>query len=90
MHDKKQLEELLAFVRTQRGKEGNFESIYNKLVEECKATSDEGYRNQLGEIKEKQAATYRQAKEAGAVAWPEFENFVSEFEKTITSMLKEK
>lgn len=86
--NKKQLEDLLAYIREQRSNEGHFEALYTRLVQEAGSNNDEEYRTSLQEIKQKQVTTYRQASQKGAAAWPEFENFVSEFEKTTTEALK--
>ena len=80
--DKAHLEEIATFIREHRSNESNFEKLYAKLEEE---TNNEGageaYRTTLAEVKEKSAAEYRKAKETGGTAWPEFEKFVTEFER---------
>jgi hypothetical protein len=88
--DKKHLEDLAAFIRENRGNESNFEKLYRKLQEEATNGNGTGtYANDLEEIKEKSAMEYRKAKETRDTAWPEFEKFVGDFEKTITDALKE-
>lgn len=85
---KEQLEEVVAFIREHRSNENNFEKLHAKLQEETKK-EDATYTTQLKEVGEKSAAEYRKAKETGGTAWPEFEKFVSEFEKTVIDALKE-
>ena len=85
---KEQLEEVSAFIREHRSNESNFEKLYAKLEEETKK-EDATYASQLKEISDKAAAEYRKAKENGGTAWPEFEKFVSEFERTVVDALKE-
>jgi hypothetical protein len=85
---KVQLEEVTAFIREHRSNESNFEKLYAKLEEQTRE-DNKTYTSQLLEIKEKSAEEYRKAKETGGTAWPEFEKFVSEFEKTVIDALKE-
>lgn len=91
---KERLEEVLGFIRQHRSNESNFEVLYTKLEEECAVANNsesgnEGsYLANLNEAKEKHADVYRQAKEQKSSAWPEFENFVSEFETSVTEELK--
>ena len=85
--DKAQLEELAAFIREHRSSESNFELLVNKLNEA--SNGDNHLAAPLSEIKEKLIPPYEKAKEAGGTAWPEYEKFVSEFEKTITEALRE-
>ena len=88
--NKKHLEEVLAYIRQHRGNEANFEALYTKLVEECDLnTAYVNYKKNLEDIKEKQAEAYRQTNKTNGTAWPEFENFVSEFERAITAAMKE-
>jgi hypothetical protein len=92
---KERLEQVLGFIRQHRSNESNFETLYAKLEEECVvANKDETgnentYLSSLNETKEKHADVYRQAKEQKSNAWPEFENFVSEFETSVTAAMKE-
>jgi len=85
---KTHLEEVADFIKQHRNNEGNFELIYAKLEEEAGAVDNSDYTSSLQEIKEKAAPEYKKAKEKGGTAWPEFEKFVSEFEKTVTAALK--
>lgn len=88
---KKHLEELAHFIRAHRSKEGSFETLYEKLVEEAQWAQDNGldqsYSDALHETLEKYAATYQQNKDNGNHSWAEFENFVSHFEVAVTEAL---
>jgi hypothetical protein len=89
--NKTHLEDVAAFLREHRSSESNFDKLYAKLEEEsAKGTADADYQQALSEIKEKSIPTYQKAKEAGGTAWPEFEKFVSEFERTVTEALRDK
>lgn len=83
--EKNQLEEVAAFLRQHRGNESNAEAIYQKLEEAMAGSTNEAYTQSLADVKEK-ASEYRKAKETGGSAWPEFENFVSEFEKAVVAI----
>jgi hypothetical protein len=94
MAAKQQLEELAAFIRANRAAESNFEILLQKLTEACNAEATEGgdaaqngYLSLLQEVRDKYAKTYRQSKEKGTSAWPEFENFVTHFEKGVMGAL---
>src|SRR4028118_961010 len=81
----KSLEEARDFIHQYRSNENNFEKLYAKLEEELShAEAGKPYATSLAEIKGKQVVEYRQAKKSGVEAWPEFEKFVSQFERTIT------
>jgi len=86
-------EETKDFIRQHRSNETNFETLVQKLDAEIAATQQNGgtgtYAESLQELKEKKAAEYRIAKEESGSAWPEFEKFVSEWEKAITASMKE-
>ena len=84
-----QFRDTLLFICDNRGNEASFEDLYQKLLDELRdEESSSAYREKLEEIKEKQAEVYRQAKDIQGSAWPEFENFVSEFEKAVTHFSK--
>ena len=91
---KERLEQVLEFIREHRSNESNFGKLYAKLEEECavagsnQAGNENTYLENLKAAKEKQADVYRQAKEQKGSAWPEFENFISEFETSVTEALK--
>ena len=88
--DKQHLEELTGFIREHRSNESNFNLLYAKLeAETAERNGQAGYTNSLIEVKEKTADEYHKAKETHGSAWPEFEKFVSDFEKTVTEALRE-
>ncbi len=89
MNDKKHLEEILVFIRQHRSDEANFEKQYQKLDDELlNEQPDQSYIQNLKEIKEKQSEEFRQTKQNGGSAWPEFEKFVTEFERTLTEEIR--
>lgn len=79
------LEELKHFIRDHRNSEGNFELLIRKLDDELKNNHNDNiaYKEALQEIKTKQVEEYSIAKSKGGSTWPEFENFVSAFEKAL-------
>lgn len=79
---KKQLEETAAFIREHRSNESSFSMLYAKL-EEAAGNADGEYKERLEELREKQATEYNTAKDKGGKAWPEFEKFVSGFERAV-------
>lgn len=93
MPDKKHLEAIAQFIREHRNSEGHFQLLYEKLMAEQQAAQQErtaaenSYAASLAEIMEKQASLYQQKKEKGISAWPEFEAFVSHFEKAVLQAL---
>ena len=90
---KSQLESFLAFIKDRRSDESNFEEINRKLetiLQTTQGDQQEGttFIDNLTDIKEKQAEEYKKAKEVGGTAWPEYEKFVSQLERSITEALK--
>lgn len=87
---KEHLQQVLEFIREHRSTEGGFTPIHSKLEEEL-STAEPGseYYTTLQETKEKHLEAYTTARGQGGSAWPEYENFVAEFEKGITAALKE-
>jgi len=80
----KHLEEVAAFIKEHRSNEAAFEKLYSRLNEESEMPgSDDAYKNNLLEVKEKSVEEYRKAKEINGTAWPEFEKFVTGFEKAV-------
>lgn len=77
-------EEVLEQIREYRSNEMNFEKIYGLLEKELDR-SDGAYRESLEEVKEKEVEVYRKSRESGGTAWPEFEKFVSAFERAMAS-----
>ena len=86
--DKSQLDELAVFIREHRSSESNFDKLSNKLDEAANNGSGD-FSSSLSEVKEKLIPPYQKARETGGSAWPEFEKFVSEFEKTVTEAIRE-
>lgn len=80
--EKKELEETAAFLRQHRSNESNFATLYARLEAEI-GKAGGNYKTLLQDVREKGAAEYRSAKESAGTAWPEFENFVSGFEKAV-------
>ncbi|MFN2458263.1 MAG: hypothetical protein ABR502_08700 [Chitinophagaceae bacterium] len=63
--------------------------MYQKIEEDLRnPESDPGYIRNLQGIKTKQAEAFRKTKEGGSSAWPEFEKFVSDFERVLTETLR--
>ncbi|MDB5196809.1 MAG: hypothetical protein JWP88_1180 [Flaviaesturariibacter sp.] len=72
---------LLHFIRGHRGDEAHFYTLYDRLVKNI--SPDEAPLQAMKEEGEKAAAVYINAKEKSGSAWPEFENFVSLYEKSL-------
>jgi hypothetical protein len=86
--NKQHLDQVLEFIRQHRSNEANFDTLNTKLEEEhANEKNPQQYVQALKDIKEKQAEEYRKNKSMGGSAWPEFEKFVSQFEKAITEAL---
>lgn len=81
------MKDVAAFLREHRSNESNFEKIYKRLQEEERQPgTDPDYKAALRDAKDR-AEEYQTAKQKG-VAYPEFEKFVSEFEKAVTQRLQ--
>lgn len=74
---------ILAFIRQHRGDESHFTVLHNRLLGD--ESADDSTLQPLKEEGEKLADVYKNAKEKSGTAWPEFENFVSFYEKSLTS-----
>jgi hypothetical protein len=86
-------DDFLQRIREQRSSESNFEGLYQTLVSATKAAEDSNntaLAAELKEVNEKYAAEYQKVKETGGSAWPEFEKFVTQFERALTSAKHEK
>ncbi|HYO21336.1 MAG TPA: hypothetical protein VER36_02955 [Flavisolibacter sp.] len=83
--DKAHLEEVAAYIREHRSNEENFEKLNAKLKEEA-VNNTPGLSMQDIQTR---ADEYRKAKETGGSAWPEFEKFVSQFEKAVVEAIRE-
>lgn len=84
-------EEFLLKIREHRSSEGAFETLLGVLTKAKNFAKQSGntiLADELNEVDEKYAAEYRKAKEIGGSAWPEFEKFVSQFEKSLTDANK--
>lgn len=88
--DKTHADELAEFIREHRSSEGNFDKLYAKLNEEANSNNNDGeYSTSLSEIQDNLLPAYQAAKETGGTAWPEFEKFVTAFEKAVTAVKRE-
>lgn len=74
------IQDLKNFIRQHRSDEANFEKIFDKLKQE------DSFLSHHADIMQK-AEEYKTAKETRQEAWPEFEKFITEIEK---SLLEEK
>lgn len=84
-------EEIMQTIREHRSSESNFDKLCQELEKAIVAAeTNTSLVSDLQEVKEKYAAEYQKAKETGGSAWPEFEKFVTQFERTLTSANKEK
>jgi hypothetical protein len=81
------LEEIQQTIRNNRSSESNFSLLVAELDKAIAASESSGQSNlatDLKEVKEKYAPIYLEAKESSGTAWPEFENFVTQFERCLT------
>jgi len=84
-------QDYLQQIREHRSSEGNFETLCGVLQEAktfAQQNKNETLTDELNEVDEKYASEYRKAKEVSGNAWPEFEKFVSQFEKSLTEANK--
>lgn len=90
MRDIDHLHEVAAFIRGCRSNEAAFEQVCVALVKETVAqASDNSYKSNLPEVKEKAAEEYKKAKEVSGTAGPEFKKFVTGFEKAVLQAANE-
>ena len=85
-------DEILQVIRENRSSEANFDRLLQQLEQALVLAQNNNNATvvtALQDVKEKYAAEYRKAKEAGGTAWPEFENFVTQFERSLTTAGKE-
>lgn len=87
--DEQQLDATLAFIRKHRSNEANMPQILARLDDVLQVIdpNSELYA-ELSTIKGKQLPAYQDAKAASGNPWPEFENVVSHFERSLTAALK--
>ncbi len=84
------LKDLLQFIREHRSNAINFGKLKERLDAELRNTAnDTAYFTALTETKEKYAAAYAEALEHGGSAWPEYEAFISHFERNVVAASKE-
>lgn len=79
-------------IREHRSSESNFAALHQTLEAATKAAEESNNATlaaELKEVNEKYAAEYQKAKETNGNAWPEFEKFVTQFERALTSAKKE-
>ena len=87
--DQQHLQALLEDIRQHRSNEANFDTLMGLLETELGSEALESeYEKSLQDVKNKQAEEYRRAKEGNASAWPEFEQFFSQFETAVLSASK--
>jgi hypothetical protein len=85
-------EEIRQVVRDNRSSESNFDLIVQQLDKSIALAQTENksaLAGELQEVKEKYAAEYEKVKETGSTAWPQFEKFVTHFERTLTQAAKD-
>lgn len=82
------LEDTAVFIREHRSNEASFEKLVAKM--ETLAGEAAGKEQKLDmETVKARAEEYKKAREERPTAWPEFEKFVTEFERAINDALKE-
>lgn len=82
----------MRIVREHRSSESNFTTLHQTLLSAQKAATESNnttLADELNEVEEKYVATYTKARETGGTAWPEFEKFVTEFERALTGARKD-
>ncbi len=78
-------EEQKQLLRDKRGAEGNFDELVaslQKAIEHAESVNSP-QTDGLKEIMSRQVPKYKAAKENGGTTWPEFEQFVSAWEKLL-------
>lgn len=88
---KDQLEKLHQFIKAHRSNEIHFEVLNHKLEDAYAwARNTEGEKQleqELDDIREKQAKSYKESRENSSSDWPQFEQFVQAFERSILSAI---
>ena len=85
-------EEIMQVIRENRSSESNFPLLLQQLEKAtvlAQQQNNTALAGDLQEVKETYAAEYQTAKENGGSAWPEFEKFVTQFERSLISAAKE-
>lgn len=81
------VEQIMQTIRENRSSESNYTLLQQELDKTIAAARQAGrpvVTKELEDVKEKYAAEYEKAKEAGGTAWPEFEKFVTQFERALS------
>jgi hypothetical protein len=87
--DQQHFQDLLQRIREHRSNEANFNELQGLLEAELSGMElDPAYSKSLQELKDKQVQDYRKAKEERSSAWPEYEQFFSQFETTVLNASK--
>lgn len=92
MNKKDLLQNLQQFIKAHRSNEIHFEALNHKLEETYTwAKTVEGEKQlekELDDIREKQAKSYKESRQNISSDWPQFEQFVQAFERSVLSALK--
>jgi peptide-methionine (R)-S-oxide reductase len=81
------IEQIMQTIRENRSSESNYALLQQELDKTIAAARQAGnpdVTKELEDVKEKYAAEYEKSKETGGTAWPEFEKFVTQFERALT------
>ena len=82
------LQHITDAIRESRSNESNFDVLCKYLREAIAAAEKQNntwMHNNLKEVQDKYAGEYLKARETRDSAWPEFEKFVAQFERSINS-----
>lgn len=92
MNHKDLLEKLQQFIKAHRSNEIHFEVLNHKLEETYNwakgAEGEDELERELDEIREKQAKSYKESRQNTSSDWPQFEQFVQAFERSVLSAIK--
>ncbi|MDQ3279252.1 MAG: peptide-methionine (R)-S-oxide reductase, partial [Bacteroidota bacterium] len=81
------VDQVMQAIRENRSSESNFatlQQILDKAIADSQQGGSESLTSNLQEVKEKYGAEFEKAKETRGTAWPEFEKFVTQFERALT------
>jgi hypothetical protein len=84
-------EEIMQVIRENRSSESNFNTLLEQLEKATTWAQQENnseLATELHEVKEKYVPEYQKAKDNAGTAWPEFEKFVTQFERSLTKTAK--
>ena len=82
------VEQIMQTIRENRSSESNFAILQHELEKTIAAARQAGNNElsaDLQDVKEKYAVEYEKSKETGGTAWPEFEKFVTQFERALSN-----